>query len=568
MVNLEKSSVLFSANTQQEDRAKVKERLNITGEARNEKYLGLPVYMGRSKTKTFAYLKDRIWKKIQGWKENFLSKAGKEILIKAVAQAMPTYAMSCFDLTKTLCDEIGRMVARYWWANMDNERKMHWVSWEKMCIRKEEGGMGFRDLYLFNLAMLARQAWRLITVEESLCAQVLRAKYYMNGNLLSAVERLGISYSWRSILRGVQAMKEGLIWRIGNGHNVNIWLDPWIPNAATRRPCTPQGRNVITRVDDLLDPGTGTWDTQLVQDIFWKMDADIILTIPVRMDHNDYVAWHSDGKGIFSVKSAYHVLKDKEEAKGKKQVGESFSGARTGRLEWKKLWKKKCRPKILQFIWRLAHNSLPLRRNIKHRGMEADTVCPVCHRLDEDAGHLLLKCKQVKQCWRQLNLEKERNVLIMARTGEEFIQQILLYDDPKVALVFTFLWVWWTARNKANQGDGMATTHEILHRVYNMMAAEGQEEKKEATARNARSLHHHKWLPPDEGVLKINCDGAFVQSTKKGAWGFVTRDHEHTAIAVGAGHLDYVWDTMQAEAQACLEALRAAQALGISHIHL
>jgi hypothetical protein len=264
MVNLEKSSVLFSANTQQEDRAKVKERLNITGEARNEKYLGLPVYMGRSKTKTFAYLKDRIWKKIQGWKENFLSKAGKEILIKAVAQAMPTYAMSCFDLTKTLCDEIGRMVARYWWANMDNERKMHWVSWEKMCIRKEEGGMGFRDLYLFNLAMLARQAWRLITVEESLCAQVLRAKYYMNGNLLSAVERPGISYSWRSILRGVQAMKEGLIWRIGNGHNVNIWLDPWIPNAATRRPCTPQGRNVITRVDDLLDPGTGTWDTQLV----------------------------------------------------------------------------------------------------------------------------------------------------------------------------------------------------------------------------------------------------------------------------------------------------------------
>jgi hypothetical protein len=140
MVNLEKSSVLFSANTQQEDRAKVKERLNITGEARNEKYLGLPVYMGRSKTKTFAYLKDRIWKKIQGWKENFLSKAGKEILIKAVAQAMPTYAMSCFDLTKTLCDEIGRMVARYWLANMDNERKMHWVSWEKMCIRKEEGG--------------------------------------------------------------------------------------------------------------------------------------------------------------------------------------------------------------------------------------------------------------------------------------------------------------------------------------------------------------------------------------------------------------------------------------------
>jgi hypothetical protein len=87
--------------------------LNISTEARNEKYLGLPVYMGRSRSRTFAYLKDRVWKRIQGWKEKLLSKAGKEILIKAVAQAIPTYAMSCFDLTKTLCDEISTMICCY-----------------------------------------------------------------------------------------------------------------------------------------------------------------------------------------------------------------------------------------------------------------------------------------------------------------------------------------------------------------------------------------------------------------------------------------------------------------------
>lgn len=69
--------------------------LQIEEEAKIVRYLGLLVYMGRSRSKTFSYIKDRIWKKIQGWKEKLLPKAGKEVLV-LVAQAMPTYAMSCF----------------------------------------------------------------------------------------------------------------------------------------------------------------------------------------------------------------------------------------------------------------------------------------------------------------------------------------------------------------------------------------------------------------------------------------------------------------------------------------
>lgn len=72
--------------------------LSLNSKTANEKYLGLPIYIGRSKAKAFQYLKDRIWKRIQGWKEKMLSKAGKEILVKAVAQAIPTYAMRCLVL--------------------------------------------------------------------------------------------------------------------------------------------------------------------------------------------------------------------------------------------------------------------------------------------------------------------------------------------------------------------------------------------------------------------------------------------------------------------------------------
>ena len=132
IVNIDKSSVAFSKNTRKEERAKLMARLGITREGWNGKYLGLPIYIGRSRKKTCNYIKERIWKKIQGWKETMLSKAGKEILIKACATAIPTYAMTCFDITKNLCDEISSMIGRFWWTQQDKDNKIHWLSWEKL----------------------------------------------------------------------------------------------------------------------------------------------------------------------------------------------------------------------------------------------------------------------------------------------------------------------------------------------------------------------------------------------------------------------------------------------------
>lgn len=78
-----------------------------------KKYLGLPVYIGRSKCRAFAYLREVIWNHMQGWNERTLSRQGKEILVKGVAQAVPTFAMSVFYLTKTFCDELSAMIGKY-----------------------------------------------------------------------------------------------------------------------------------------------------------------------------------------------------------------------------------------------------------------------------------------------------------------------------------------------------------------------------------------------------------------------------------------------------------------------
>jgi hypothetical protein len=125
-----------------------------------------------------------------------------------------------------------------------------------MCIPKRKGGMGFRDLHTFNMAMLAKQSWRLISKPDSICAKVLKAKYYPNCSLLHAGPKKGSSYTWQSIVAGLKTFKRGHVWRIGIGEKVNIWEDHWIPTSPTRKVITRRGQILYKTVDQLIDPTT------------------------------------------------------------------------------------------------------------------------------------------------------------------------------------------------------------------------------------------------------------------------------------------------------------------------
>jgi hypothetical protein len=101
-VNLDKSSVFFSKSCPESTRHSVKTILQVPNETLNEKYLGMPSDIGRSLNVAFKYLRDRVWKRIQGWIEILLSAGGKDILIKSVVQAILTYSMYCFKLSRGL----------------------------------------------------------------------------------------------------------------------------------------------------------------------------------------------------------------------------------------------------------------------------------------------------------------------------------------------------------------------------------------------------------------------------------------------------------------------------------
>ncbi|KAH9800659.1 hypothetical protein KPL71_000753 [Citrus sinensis] len=106
------------------------------------------------------------------------SSGGKEILIKAVAQAVPAYAISVFKLPKGLCEDIQKAIAKFWWGSKKDRHKIHWLRWDSLSKAKSRGGMGFRDLTSFNQALVAKQGWRLLRFPNSLMARVMQAKYY------------------------------------------------------------------------------------------------------------------------------------------------------------------------------------------------------------------------------------------------------------------------------------------------------------------------------------------------------------------------------------------------------
>ncbi|KAM7502895.1 hypothetical protein LguiB_001799 [Lonicera macranthoides] len=113
VINYQKSAVVFSRNAPQQIQDQLLAILEVAVVQSHDKYLGLPSVMGRTKKAVFANLKDRIWKKLNGWKKRLLSRAGKEVLIKAVIQSFPTYAMSVFKLPNSTCNEINAMVRKF-----------------------------------------------------------------------------------------------------------------------------------------------------------------------------------------------------------------------------------------------------------------------------------------------------------------------------------------------------------------------------------------------------------------------------------------------------------------------
>ncbi|KAG6628519.1 hypothetical protein CIPAW_14G018800 [Carya illinoinensis] len=123
--------------------------------------------------------------------------------------------MSVFKLPGLLLKEIETMLATFWWSHKRGEKGIHWQNWKKLGMVKSKGGQGFRDLDCFNTTLIAKQ--------------VFKGKYFQNGDVLQAKVGSSPSFIWRSLWSRLKLIKDSMVWRVGNGRNIRVWKDKWLP---------------------------------------------------------------------------------------------------------------------------------------------------------------------------------------------------------------------------------------------------------------------------------------------------------------------------------------------------
>lgn len=195
--------------------------------------------------------------------------------------------MSCFQLTKKVCKTLASYMAKYWWSSNLDRRSLHWLSWKGLASPKVKGGMGFKDLQLFNIALLGKHGWRLMMNPNSLCSRVLKARYFPSSDFMSATAPKSSSAIWRAIIAGKEALSTGLLKRVGSGTSVSIWEDKWIPCTRSLTPIAHIGNAHLHRVSDLIDAETWIWKSQVIRENFIPPDVDVILNIPLRIGGGD-----------------------------------------------------------------------------------------------------------------------------------------------------------------------------------------------------------------------------------------------------------------------------------------
>ncbi|XP_048608961.1 uncharacterized protein LOC125584486 [Brassica napus] len=431
-------------------RQEIKDTLGIHKDGGMGKYLGIPEDISGSKCKLFAFLKDSLMHRVNGWTGRWLSKGGKEVMIKSILLALPTYVMSTFLLPLEICENLASAIAQFWWSSNPPKRGIHWAKWEKVCLPKEEGGIGFCLIHEFNLALLAKQLWRLVQYPDSLVARVLRGRYYRLSSPLSATSTSIPSYVWTSIISARKLLLLGIRQKIHSGYEVKVWEDPWIPTTPARpaRPVAPV-MNPNMRVSDLINQDLKEWNVELLEDYVHPVDIPLICSMAISSTHRrDTFCWNYTRTGQYTVKSGYWVAQNLLKQEEEKEILEpSITKLRAF------AWKLKAPRKMCHLIWQLISGQVAVTRNLVRRNMRCDNYCPRCGEAEESVTHAIFECPPALQVWSLSGIPTSPGIFPVSSvyTNMDYLfwrkNDILEPDQDRDPYPW-IVWYIWKARNE------------------------------------------------------------------------------------------------------------------------
>lgn len=549
-INLLKSHILFSPNVLLARHDEVAGILSIPEEDNLGFYLGLPTKIGRRKVDCFSYIRDKVSKRIQGWKASTLTRAGKAVLIKAIAQSIPTYVMGVIRLPDELCDQIEKLMNGYWWSSQCDNSGIRWMTWRRMALPKASGVMGFRTLWEFNTAMLAKQGWRLLNENNSLAAWLLKCKYFPRSDFLNAEIHEGNrpSFAWRSIMSAQYLLREGCRKRVGDGTSISVWEDKWLPDFPYRIATPYIGDDLIQTVSDLIIPGTRSWNRDLIFDTFSPEDCAQIFSLPLSRESKDGWIWLYDARGNYTVKSGHHRAVDL----WRMEQGLVMA---IGGNHWRYIWSSSVPEKVKIWHWRACHDVVPVCSRLVTKGVECLVICPVCDMGVESLTHFIKDCSLLQFVMNLSSLRDKVHELNMAFYGDIMAYIGMHWSKHDRDLWMTLVWMAWDARNKLVFEQKFPIPNSILFSALRLL-----NEWNEARMANPSALYQKTvgglWSPPTLGWIKINSDGAVQRHERKAGIGLITRDSLASVLGAKAMPIEGIVDPLVVETIGLLEGMR------------
>ena len=450
---------------------------------------------------------------------------------------------------------------------MKDEKKLAWMSWEKMCLPKEKCGMGFRDLKLFNLALLTKQGWRLQTNSSSLFYRVYKAKYFPRCDFIEASLGSQPSFAWRSIWAAQDVVKRGIRWQLGDGEKIQVWKDKWLQQPSTYRVVTPASSSQqVERVCDLIDGDQKEWKEDLIRQCFLPQDVEAILSIPLNAHGaRDRMIWAENKNGKFTVRSAYKLAQD---IHSEGNTSESSDLAALKQM-WRRLWDMNVPNKIKHFAWKACKDILATKENLKKRNIIKDCTCDSCGKAVESICHLFWLCDKAKETWSSSKLVIPSEIS-PTWTFMDVMWQLQRWSESHPGLVecsIAICWGIWKDRNTVRHG-GKHREGKAIVRSSLRVLDEFQLVNVRQLAPTRQPSNEIKWRPPQPGHYKVNVNGAVFSKRKQVGFGVIIRDSGGLVIAALSRKLACPLGALETEAKAMEVGFQFALDVGIRDVTL
>ncbi|CAL1363270.1 unnamed protein product [Linum trigynum] len=571
-VNLHKSTALFSANVSGREAQEIMTILGVSASGEDDRYLGLPVRLARSKQHTFQYIEDKMLRRLQIWKSQSMSLAAKEIVLKSVAFASPIYAMSSFRFPSLFCRRLNGHLARFWWAQQDRESGMKWTSWRALCRPKIAGGLGFRDLDSNNVALLAKQAWRILQSSESLLASIYKGRYFPYSSFLHAPQGNRPSWAWQGILIGRSLLLKGLRWSIGSGISVHITEDIWLPTTPPSSPkLLPHVSPPSPHVSCLIDHSSGSWKVQLLLSLFDATTVQTIRSIPLPIfPVQDRLVWHYEKSGLYTVKSGYKIASE-DFIRDLSTIPIVFDPQ-----SWKFLWALPVPPKLRFFMWRLIQGFLPLKDILRDKKIIDDDdveaiMCPICSTGPETLRHTFLHCRVAVELWELVGLTYLR--VQVAHSHIAIGWRWFFFDAGIPVAIITRLvflyWRIWKSRCSTAYDNTQFLPSTMFRQMESQVAewTSAQEAAVQTRPIPPIPLMSRNPGPPTipSGATLVHFDGA-TKASVGGAIGFVGFSGNQLVIFAFGRFYDFISDPFLIELIALRDALRWCLSHSITNV--